>query len=125
RAERFVEDVLDKRAIRSQDRAGFIVNALLIPYLLSSIRMLESGFASANDIDQGMVLGCAHPMGPLALADLIGLDTTMAVADSVYEEFKEPLYGAPPLLARLVEAGVLGRKTGRGFYEYGRWPESR
>ena len=120
RAERFVEDVLDKRAIRSQDRAGFIVNALLIPYLLSSIRMLESGFASANDIDQGMVLGCAHPMGPLALADLIGLDTTMAVAESLYEEFKEPLYAPPPLLSRMVEAGLLGRKTGRGFYEYGR-----
>ena len=82
--------------------------------------MLESGFASADDIDQGMVLGCAHPMGPLALADLIGLDTTIAVAESLYEEFKEPLYAPPPLLSRMVEAGLLGRKTGRGFYEYGR-----
>jgi len=118
RAEVFATDQLGKSVIRSQDRAGFIVNALLIPYLLSAIRMLESGFATREHIDEGMVLGCAHPMGPLALADLIGLDTTMAVAQSLYEEFKEPLYAAPPLLARMVEAGLLGRKTGRGFYEY-------
>jgi 3-hydroxybutyryl-CoA dehydrogenase len=117
-ADHFAVGVLGKTAIRSQDRAGFIVNALLIPYLLSSIRMLESGFASREDIDAGMVQGCAHPMGPLALTDLIGLDTTMAVAQSLYEEFKEPLYAAPPLLNRMVEAGLLGRKTGRGFYEY-------
>ena len=104
--------------IHSTDRAGFIVNALLIPYILSSIRMFESGFASKEDIDQGMVTGCAHPMGPLALADLIGLDTTMAVAESLYAEFKEQLYAPPPLLARMVEAGLLGRKTGRGFYDY-------
>ncbi len=120
RAESFATDVLDKRVIRSQDRAGFIVNALLIPYLLSAIRMLESGFATAQDIDDGMVEGCAHPMGPLALTDLIGLDTTMAVAESLYEEFKEPLYAPPPLLSRMVDAGLLGRKTGRGFYEYNR-----
>jgi 3-hydroxybutyryl-CoA dehydrogenase len=120
RAESFATDVLGKRVIRSQDRAGFIVNALLIPYLLSAIRMLESGFATASDIDDGMVEGCAHPMGPLALTDLIGLDTTMAVAESLYEEFKEPLYAPPPLLSRMVDAGLLGRKTGRGFYEYGR-----
>ncbi len=118
RASHFAEQVLDKHVIRSQDRAGFIVNALLIPYLLSSIRMLESGFATADDIDTGMVQGCAHPMGPLALADLIGLDTTMAVAQSLYEEFKEPLYAPPPLLCRMVEAGLLGRKTGRGFHLY-------
>jgi 3-hydroxybutyryl-CoA dehydrogenase len=111
---------LGKRVIHSQDRAGFIVNALLVPYLLSAIRMLESGFATAGDIDAGMVEGCAHPMGPLALADLIGLDTTMAVADSLYEEFKEPLYAAPPLLCRMVEAGLLGRKSGRGFHTYDR-----
>jgi 3-hydroxybutyryl-CoA dehydrogenase len=117
-AEAFATDVLRKRVIRSQDRAGFIVNALLIPYLLSSIRMLESGFATAEDIDAGMVEGCRHPMGPLALTDLIGLDTTMAVADSLYAEFKEPLYAAPPLLSRMVEAGLLGRKAGRGFYTY-------
>ncbi len=114
----FAEDVLGKHVIRSQDRAGFIVNALLIPYLLSAVRMAESGFATAEHIDAGMVKGCNHPMGPLALVDLIGLDTTMAVAESMYEEFKEPLYAPPPLLCRMVEAGLLGRKTGRGFYEY-------
>ena len=118
RAEAFVTTRLGKRVIRSQDRAGFVVNALLIPYLLSAIRMFESGFASRDDIDSGMIEGCAHPMGPLALADLIGLDTTMAVAVSLYEEFKEPLYAPPPLLSRMVEANLLGRKTGRGFYEY-------
>jgi 3-hydroxybutyryl-CoA dehydrogenase len=120
RAEAFAHDELGKDVIRSQDRAGFIVNALLIPYLLSAIRMMESGFATAGDIDTGMVEGCAHPMGPLALTDLIGLDTTMAVAQSLYEEFKEPLYAPPPLLSRMVEAGLLGRKTGRGFYSYGK-----
>ncbi|HEV7886396.1 MAG TPA: 3-hydroxybutyryl-CoA dehydrogenase [Acidimicrobiales bacterium] len=116
--EHLAVDVLGKQVIRSQDRAGFVVNALLIPYLLSAIRMLESGFATPDDIDAGMVLGCAHPMGPLALADLIGLDTTMAVAQSLYEEFKEPLYAPPPLLSRMVDAGLLGRKRGRGFYDY-------
>ena len=118
RARRFVEGRLQKQAIDCQDRAGFVVNALLIPFVLSAIRMLESGFATAEDIDQGLVLGAAHPQGPLALADLIGLDTTKAVAESLYEEFKEPLYAAPPLLARMVDAGLLGRKTGRGFYTY-------
>jgi 3-hydroxybutyryl-CoA dehydrogenase len=118
RASDFATEVLGKRVIRSQDRAGFIVNALLIPYLLSAIRMMESGFATAEDIDAGMVEGCNHPMGPLRLVDLIGLDTTMAVADSLYTEFKEPLYASPPLLSRMVEAGLLGRKTGRGFYDY-------
>jgi 3-hydroxybutyryl-CoA dehydrogenase len=119
RACAFVTHQLGKHVIRSKDRAGFIVNALLVPYLLSAIRMLESGFATAEDIDRGMVEGCAHPMGPLALTDLIGLDTTMAVAESLYEEFKEPLYAPPPMLHRMVEAGLLGRKTGRGFYRYG------
>ena len=114
----FAEDQLGKTTIRSKDRAGFIVNALLIPYVLSAIRMMESGFASAEDIDAGMVQGCAHPQGPLALADLIGLDTTAAVAQSMYEEFKEPLYAPPPLLLRMVDAGLLGRKTGRGFFPY-------
>ena len=117
-ADSFATEVLGKHVIKSQDRAGFIVNALLIPYLLSSIRMLESGFASAEDIDTGMVEGCNHPMGPLHLADLIGLDTTQAVAESLYEEFKEPLYAPPPMLSRMVEAGLLGRKAGRGFYDY-------
>jgi 3-hydroxybutyryl-CoA dehydrogenase len=118
RSRTFVEDSLGKQAIDSQDRAGFVVNALLIPFVLSAIRMLESGFATAEDIDRGLVLGAAHPQGPLALADLIGLDTTKAVAESLYEEFKEPLYAAPPLLARMVDAGLLGRKAGRGFYDY-------
>jgi 3-hydroxybutyryl-CoA dehydrogenase len=118
RARAFVETSLGKQAIDSQDRAGFVVNALLIPFVLSAIRMLESGFATAEDIDRGLVLGAAHPQGPLALADLIGLDTTKAVAESLYEEFKEPLYAAPPLLNRMVDAGLLGRKTGRGFYTY-------
>ena len=116
----FASGPLGKHVIRSQDRAGFIVNALLIPYLLSAIRMLESGFATAADIDTGMVQGCAHPMGPLALSDLIGLDTVMAVALSMYEEFKEPLYAPPPMLSRMVDAGLLGRKSGRGFFEYAR-----
>jgi 3-hydroxybutyryl-CoA dehydrogenase len=120
RARAFATDSLDKRVIQSKDRAGFVVNALLIPYLLSAIRMMESGFASPEDIDTGMVEGCSHPMGPLRLTDLIGLDTTLAVAESLYEEFKEPLYAPPPLLSRMVDAGLLGRKTGRGFYEYAR-----
>lgn len=118
RSQAFAEEVLGKIVIRSQDRAGFVVNALLIPYILSAIRMMESGFATAEDIDNGMVEGCNHPMGPLALADLIGLDTTAAVAESLYEEFKEPLYASPAMLSRMVEAGLLGRKAGRGFYDY-------
>jgi 3-hydroxybutyryl-CoA dehydrogenase len=109
RASAFASDVL---------RAGFIVNQLLIPYLLSAIRMVESGFATKDDIDTGMVMGCNHPMGPLALLDLIGLDTTLSVAESLYEEFREQLYAPPPLLSRMVEAGLLGRKTGRGFFDY-------
>jgi len=118
KARTFVTEQLGKHPIESQDRAGFIVNALLIPFILSAIRMLESGFATAEDIDAGLVRGAAHPQGPLALADLIGLDTTKAVAESLYEEFKEPLYAPPPLLNRMVDAGLLGRKTGRGFYTY-------
>jgi 3-hydroxybutyryl-CoA dehydrogenase len=117
-AESFVTGTLDKQVIQSQDRAGFVVNALLIPYLLSAIRMMESGFASAEDIDSGIVLGLAHPMGPLRLTDLIGLDTTKAIAESMYAEFKEPLYSPPPLLLRMVDAGLLGKKSGRGFYDY-------
>ncbi|MGW1782474.1 3-hydroxybutyryl-CoA dehydrogenase [Streptomyces sp. NPDC002143] len=118
RAEDFVTQVLGKRVIRAQDRAGFVVNALLVPYLLSAIRMLESGHASAEDIDTGMVLGCAHPMGPLGLADLIGLDTLTAIAESMYADFKDPLHAPPPLLLRMVEAGLLGRKSGRGFHDH-------
>ncbi|KJY46164.1 3-hydroxybutyryl-CoA dehydrogenase [Streptomyces sp. A1547] len=118
--ESFVRETLGKTTIRSRDRSGFVVNALLVPYLLSAIRMAESGFATAADIDAGMVLGCAHPMGPLKLADLIGLDTVAAIAESLYAEFKEPLYAPPPLLRRMVQAGLLGRKTGRGFHTYDR-----
>jgi 3-hydroxybutyryl-CoA dehydrogenase len=114
----FAEGTLGKQCIDSQDRAGFVVNALLIPYLLSAIRMYESGFASKEDIDQGMVLGCAHPMGPLRLADLIGLDTLLAVSESLYDEFRDSASVAPALLNRMVEAGLLGRKSGRGFYDY-------
>lgn len=116
-AKRFVQG-LGKEVIDSQDRAGFIVNALLIPYILSAIRMYESGFASREDIDRGMVLGCAHPMGPLALADLIGLDTLQYVAESMHDEFRDLADVPPSLLNRMVEAGLLGRKTGRGFYDY-------
>ena len=120
RLETFASEALGKHVIRSQDRAGFIVNALLVPYILSAVRMVESGFATAEDIDAGMIHGCNHPMGPLALCDLIGLDTAKAVAESMYDEFKEPLWAPPPLLCRMVEAGLLGRKTGRGFYDYPR-----
>ena len=118
RVHAFASEALNKKVISSKDRAGFVVNALLIPYLLSAIRMLETGFASAEDIDTGMVLGCAHPLGPLALTDLIGLDTTLAVAESLYEEFKESHLAPPPLLSRMCQAGLLGRKSGQGFYSY-------
>lgn len=114
----FVADGLGKDPIEATDRAGFVVNSLLVPYLLSAIRMYEAGYASAADIDRGMVLGCGHPMGPLALSDLIGLDTVRAIGISLYEEFKEPLYSPPPLLDRMVDAGLLGQKTGHGFYPY-------
>ncbi|PBC75606.1 3-hydroxyacyl-CoA dehydrogenase [Streptomyces sp. TLI_235] len=118
RIEAFAADTLGKHVVRSRDRAGFVVNALLVPYLLAAVRMAEAGHASPEDIDAGMVHGCAHPMGPLRLADLIGLDTVEAIANSLYEEYKEPLYAPPPLLSRMVEAGLLGRKTGRGFHPY-------
>jgi 3-hydroxybutyryl-CoA dehydrogenase len=118
RMEAFVADDLGKQPIKATDRAGFVVNSLLVPYLLSAIRMYEAGYASAADIDKGMVLGCGHPMGPLALADLIGLDTVRAIGISMYEEFKEPLYSPPPLLDRMVDAGLLGKKCGQGFYPY-------
>ncbi|MEU0946669.1 3-hydroxybutyryl-CoA dehydrogenase [Streptomyces canus] len=118
RARAFAAGQLGKEVIQAPDRSGFVVNALLVPYLLAAIRMVESGAARPEDIDSGMKLGCAHPMGPLRLLDLIGLDTAQAVADSMYDEFKEPLYAAPPLLQRMVAAGHLGRKSGRGFYAY-------
>jgi len=118
RARAFVTGVLGKTAVGAPDRSGFVVNALLVPYLLAAIRMLEAGHATAEDIDTGMTLGCAHPMGPLRLADLVGLDTLEAVAESMYAEYSEPLYAAPPLLRRMTAAGLLGRKSGRGFYTY-------
>jgi len=118
RVREFAQNKLGKTIITAKDRAGFVVNALLIPYLLDAIRMVDAGLASAEDIDTAMVAGCAHPMGPLALTDLIGLDTAAAVAVSMYEETKEQLYAPPALLLRKVEAGDLGRKTGRGFFTY-------
>ncbi|MGW4577167.1 3-hydroxybutyryl-CoA dehydrogenase [Rhodococcus aetherivorans] len=118
RVERFASDDLRKLVIRSQDRAGFVVNALLTPYLLSAVRMLEAGFAAAEDIDRGMVEGCAHPVGPLSLADFVGLDILLAASTSMYEEFRDPDFAPPPLLLRMVESGFLGEKTGRGFFTY-------
>ncbi|AZQ32551.1 3-hydroxybutyryl-CoA dehydrogenase [Streptomyces cyaneochromogenes] len=122
RAEDFVTGTLGKEVVRTRDKAGFVVNALLVPYLLAAVRMVESGSATVEDVDRGMVLGCAHPLGPLALTDLIGLDTTRAIAESLYAEFREPQYSPPPLLSRMVEAGLLGRKSGRGFHAYDEEP---
>ena len=110
--------VLGKETVLSRDRAGFIVNTLLVPYLNSAVRMLDEGFASREDIDTAIRLGLAHPMGPLTLMDLIGLDTCLHIADVLYEEFRDPAFAPPPLLKRMVTAGRLGRKSGRGFYEY-------
>jgi 3-hydroxybutyryl-CoA dehydrogenase len=118
RVRAFAGEVLGKRTIVAQDRAGFVVNSLLVPYLLAAVRMVSSGTATAEDIDTGMTAGCAHPMGPLRLADLIGLDTVAAIGEALYEEYKEPLYAPPPLLRRMVESGLLGRKSGRGFFSY-------
>jgi 3-hydroxybutyryl-CoA dehydrogenase len=118
RGRAFAAEVLHKEVIQASDRAGFIVNALLNPYTMAAIRMYEGGFATREDIDRGMMLGTNHPMGPLALCDFIGLDVVLAVAEVLYEEFKDPFYAPPPLLRRMVEGGLLGRKAGRGFYEY-------
>jgi 3-hydroxybutyryl-CoA dehydrogenase len=118
RCERFASSVLGKQVVRCSDRSGFVVNALLVPYLLSAIRMAEAGVATVQDIDTAIVAGLSHPMGPLRLSDLIGLDTLELIADKMFEEFKEPLYGPPPLLRRMVEAGLLGKKSGHGFYTY-------
>src|SRR5947209_2358529 len=117
RARRFGES-LGKRIIVSKDRAGFIVNFLLIPYLCEAVRMLEQGFATREDIDLGMMLGTSYPMGPLTLLDFVGLDTTLYIADILFDEFKESRFAAPTLLRQMVTAGYLGRKTGRGFYNY-------
>lgn len=109
---------IGKQPIRTKDRSGFIVNMLLVPYLMAAVRMYEDGFATREDIDEGMRLGCGHPMGPLTLCDFIGLDVLYAVCDSLYDEFKRPEYAPPPLLKRMVVSGHHGRKAGRGFYAY-------
>jgi 3-hydroxybutyryl-CoA dehydrogenase len=116
-AHAFVEQ-LGKQAIETKDRSGFIVNMLLVPYLMAAVRMYEDEFASREDIDEGMELGAGHPMGPLRLCDFIGLDVLHAVCNSLYEEFKRHEYAPPPLMRRMIAAGRLGRKSGRGFYEY-------
>lgn len=113
----FAESV-GKTVVRAKDSCGFVVNLLLVPYLIDAIRWYEAGLATKEDIDNGMKLGCAHPMGPLELTDFIGLDTIMYIGDIMFEEFREPRYASPPLLKRMVKAGYLGRKSGRGFYEY-------
>jgi 3-hydroxybutyryl-CoA dehydrogenase len=118
RGEQFAGEVLGKKVVRCGDRSGFIVNALLVPYLLSAIRMAEAGVATVEDIDTAVVAGLSHPMGPLRLSDLIGLDTMKLIADSMYDEYKDAHYAPPPLLQRMVEAGQLGKKTGKGFYTY-------
>ncbi|MET0566857.1 MAG: 3-hydroxybutyryl-CoA dehydrogenase [Acidimicrobiia bacterium] len=117
-ATRAYAESLGKTVIKARDRAGFIVNMLLVPYLIGAIRMYEAGVASREDIDAGMRLGANHPMGPLELADFVGLDTMKHIADVLFDEYKDPFYASPPLLTRMVEAGLFGRKTGRGFYEY-------
>lgn len=118
RAYAYTAEALGKKVIKATDRSGFIVNALLVPYILSAIRMLQDGVATKEDIDAGMVNGCAHPMGPLTLADMVGLDTVKFIADAMYDEYAEPTYAAPPLLKRMVEAGRFGKKSGIGFYDY-------
>jgi 3-hydroxybutyryl-CoA dehydrogenase len=118
RTEKFASDVLGKQVVRCSDRSGFVVNALLVPYLLSAIRMVEAGVATVEDVDKAVVAGLSHPMGPLRLSDLIGLDTMKLIADSMFEELKDPHYAPPPLLLRMVEAGLLGKKSGQGFYKY-------
>ncbi|NGO74113.1 3-hydroxybutyryl-CoA dehydrogenase [Streptomyces sp. YC504] len=117
RTESLLTVTLGKEVIRAGDRSCFVVNALLVPYVISAIRMVESGFARVEDVDRGMVLGCGHPMGPLRLADLVGLDTVAATARSLCEDSGESLHAPPALLERMVEEGRLGRKTGTGFYE--------
>jgi 3-hydroxybutyryl-CoA dehydrogenase len=113
---------LGKTPIRATDRGGFIVNRLLVPYLLDAIRALEEGVGSTVDIDEGMRLGCGHPMGPLTLLDFVGLDTTYSIANIMFDEFREKRFAPPPLLKRMVQAGLYGRKSGKGFYDYSQDP---
>ena len=117
-ADAFASDVLGKRVVHCKDRAGFVVNMLLVPYLCQAMRMFENGHASAADIDEAMKLGAGHPMGPLELSDMIGLDVMLWTAESLHDEYNEAFYAPPPLLCRMVTAGQLGRKTGQGFYSY-------
>jgi len=109
---------LGKEPVATRDRSGFVVNRLLVPYLLDAVRALEQGVASTADIDRGMQLGCGHPMGPLMLLDFVGLDTTVRIAEIMFDEYREPRFAPPPLLRRMVTAGLHGRKSGRGFYDY-------
>lgn len=109
---------LGKSVVVAKDTPGFIVNALLIPYMVDAVTMLENGVATREDIDTAITLGLGHPMGPLTLLDFVGLDTTLYIADIMYGEFKDPKYAAPPLLRKMVASGMLGRKSGRGFYDY-------
>ncbi|MGK2881952.1 MAG: 3-hydroxybutyryl-CoA dehydrogenase [Mycobacterium sp.] len=118
RVERFASEKLGKQVVRCSDRSGFVVNALLVPYLLSAIRMVQDGVATREDIDTAIVAGLSHPMGPLRLSDLIGLDTMKLIADAMFDEYRDPGYAPPPLLLRMVEAGQLGKKSGHGFYNY-------
>ena len=118
RTEHFAGAVLGKQVVRCSDRSGFVVNFLLVPYLLSAIRMVEAGVATIGDVDKAVVAGLSHPMGPLRLSDLIGLDTLKLIADKMFDEFREAHYAPPPLLLRMVEAGRLGKKSGQGFYPY-------
>jgi 3-hydroxybutyryl-CoA dehydrogenase len=117
-AARAFAESLGKRPIIAKDRAGFVVNVLLVPYLLEAVRLVEQGVASPEDIDEGMRLGCGHPMGPLTLLDFVGLDTTYFIANIMFDEFRETRFAPPPLMKRMVQAGMLGRKAGRGFYDY-------
>jgi len=109
---------MGKTVVQTSDKTGFIVNRLLVPYMLDAIRVYEEGLASTVDIDNAMKLGCGYPMGPLTLSDFVGLDTTMYIANIMFDEFKEKRFASPPLLKRMVQAGMLGRKSGRGFYDY-------
>lgn len=118
RVDDMLRNVVGKETILAKDQAGFVVNALLIPYLLSAIRMLEAGYATAEEIDKGMTMGCAHPMGPLRLADFVGLDTLVSAAESIHHDSRQPHHAPPALLSRMVEAGMTGRKSGAGFYMY-------